>query len=207
MAIPIERKLPLTLDLPSSLYREIGRVIAAHAAVEWAINRIVFQLLRITPVEGRIAVREPRTTDRLDMIVDLAQINKIEIQVNTKILKETLEKCYRDRDELAHGVWAIDREVGKLFLRLSGGKWQLPGTNKSIKRRIELEAREYTAAKAKETCRLIVSALTVLGDLEREIVAGLASLPEKYQLQSRGNRRRRDHASKKRPTPPGSSPR
>jgi hypothetical protein len=180
MATPTERELPITLDLPSCLYREIGRVMAAHAAIEWVLNRIAFQLLRLKPVEGRIAVREPRTTDRLEMITDLLGINKIKVATDTKTLKAALEKACQERDALAHGIWVIDRKAGKLFLRLSGGKWQPPGVvNKSVKRRIDLEAQEYTSEEAKTTRELIVGLLGALNDLEAEIVAALASSPGK----------------------------
>jgi hypothetical protein len=180
MVTPTERELPLTLDLPSSLYREIGKVMAAHAAVEWALNRITYQILRLKPVEGRIAVREPRTTDRLDMITDLLGINKIKVAMDTKALRIALEQAYQERDALAHGVWVIDRKAGKLFLRLSGGKWQPPGVfNKSVKRKIDLEAQEYTSGEAKATRELIVGILGALSDLEIEIVAALAASREK----------------------------
>lgn len=199
MTTPTERELPITIDLPSSLFRQIGRVVAAHALVEWILNRIVYRLLRLKPVEGRIAVRDPRTTDRLDMITDLLTLNNIAVQTDTKTLREVLDKCYRERDELAHGVWVIDREAGKLFLRLSGGKWQPPGMNKAVKRRIDLEAREYTSDDAKETYRLIHGALEALSAFEDEIAGALAPLRKKSPLRSRGNRRRPGHTSKKPP--------
>ena len=183
MTTPTERELPITLDLPSSLYREIGKVMASHAAVEWALNRVTYQLLRLKPVEGRITVREPRTTDRLDMITDLLGINKIKVTMNIKALKIALEQAYQERDALAHGIWIIDRKAGKVFLRLSGGKWQPPGVfNKSVKRKIDLEAQEYTSAEAKATRELIVGILGALSDLETEIVAALATLRKKSLL-------------------------
>jgi hypothetical protein len=135
------------------------------------------------------------------MITDLLALNKMKVQIDTRALRKVLEKSCRERDELAHGVWVIDRETGKLFLRISGGKWQPPGTTTAVKRRLDLEAREYTSDEAKETHRLIRGALDALGDLYDEIDAVLASSRKKSPLPSGRSRHRPDHASKKRPAP------
>jgi hypothetical protein len=171
--------LPITLDLPSSLYREIGKVIAAHAAVEWMLVRIVYQLLGLRPVEGRIAIRQPRTTNCLDMITDLLTLNKIIVSTDVKALKTALDQSECDRDALAHGIWMKDRSTGQLFLRLSSGNWQPPGSHKKSKRRIDLEAREYDFRDAKEVHRLIEGIIEALDLLQKEIVSALKSSPRK----------------------------
>ena len=94
--------------------------------------------------------------------------------MDMKALKEALEKCVRERDALAHGVWVKDRETGKIFLRLISGTWQPPGTIKGkVKRRIDIEAEEYTSNNAKETRRLIDGVLDALGELDNEIASAL----------------------------------
>jgi hypothetical protein len=97
---PSARELPITLELPASLQREIGKVVTRHATVELKLSRIVYILLGIDAVSGRISVREPRTTDRLDMIADLLKINKIKVQANLPAIRTDLDKCSLERDRL-----------------------------------------------------------------------------------------------------------
>jgi hypothetical protein len=94
MAKPaVPRELPITLKLPSFLLRDIGRIITHHSVLEWKLSRIVYTLLGIDPVAGRIAVREPRTTDRLEMIVDLLKLKGISVSADLDGIREALELC------------------------------------------------------------------------------------------------------------------
>jgi hypothetical protein len=124
-----QRELPVRLNLPSSMLREIGRAMVTHALLEWLLLRTIYLLLALDPIEGRIAVRDPRTTDRLDMIVDLLRIKKAtkKVTVDLQDLRTRLDECSRARDALAHGIWVRDDEASKWFLRFSGGSWQPPG--------------------------------------------------------------------------------
>jgi hypothetical protein len=94
MAKPaVPRELPITLKLPSFLLRDIGRIITHHSVLESKLSRIVYTLLGIDPVAGRIAVREPRTTDRLEMIVDLLKLKGISVSADLDGIREALELC------------------------------------------------------------------------------------------------------------------
>jgi hypothetical protein len=94
---PSARELPITLELPASLQREIGKVVTRHAVLELKLSRIVYTLLGIDAVSGRISVREPRTTDRLDMIADLLKINKIKVHPNLNIRHRRSRRPHRRR--------------------------------------------------------------------------------------------------------------
>jgi hypothetical protein len=90
MAKPaVPRELPITLKLPSFLLRDIGRIITHHSVLESKLSRIVYTLLGIDPV----AVREPRTTDRLEMIVDLLKLKGISVSADLDGIREALELC------------------------------------------------------------------------------------------------------------------
>ena len=41
---PSARELPITLELPASLQREIGKVVTRHAVLELKLSRIVYSL-------------------------------------------------------------------------------------------------------------------------------------------------------------------
>jgi len=56
--------------LSPSLSREIGRIIVRFAYFEQCVQEMVRQTLGLGEAASRIAVREPRVTDRLDMLRD-----------------------------------------------------------------------------------------------------------------------------------------
>jgi hypothetical protein len=173
---PSARELPITLELPASLQREIGKVVTRHATVELKLSRIVYILLGIDAVSGRISVREPRTTDRLDMIADLLKINKIKVQANLPAIRTDLDKCSLERDRLAHGIWIKDPLYpGKFFLRSLSGNWTPPGTREKSKRRIDPEAQEYNTKHAKDLVTLIEKTGQAVFDLGDEIDSALAA--------------------------------
>jgi hypothetical protein len=62
-----------TVNLPIALLREIGLIMVLPARLEWMLSR--FGLDR---TERRTAVREPRGTERLDMICQLLTYKSIE---------------------------------------------------------------------------------------------------------------------------------
>jgi len=65
-----------SFDLPAPYVREIGRIIVRWAFFEYAVQQTVWETLDVDPAEGRIALREPRVTDRLQMINELLEYRK-----------------------------------------------------------------------------------------------------------------------------------
>src|SRR5258708_11874622 len=57
------------LRIPFS--REIGRVIVHFAYFEQCVQEMVWDAMGVSEAVGRIAIREPRITDRLEMLRDL----------------------------------------------------------------------------------------------------------------------------------------
>jgi hypothetical protein len=175
LASPRSRNLPITIDLPSPLLREIGRIVVRHAALELQLNLMIYQLLEIDAAMGRITVRDPRTSDRLDMIADLLEMKKIKVKANLSAIGKSLERCAKGRDLLAHGIWVDDNmHHGKLLLRSLSGKWTPDGAT-HLKRRIEPEGVDYTVADARQLTALIEATGEQLHDLGVEIRAALAS--------------------------------
>ena len=105
---PVEMIARAQYDLPAWLNREAGRIIIRWAHLEFRLQQIVWHLLLVTEEQGRVAVREPRVSDRIDMIVDLAKLRNLTIDFDrwTKI-KTDAEPLNSKRDLLAHGIWAL----------------------------------------------------------------------------------------------------
>jgi len=176
----IPRELPLRVNLPSFLLREIGRIVSRHAILEWKLSRTVYTLLGIDPVCGRVTIREPRTTDRLDMIADLIKIKNISVSADLPAIRNALDACVSQRDALAHGLWMVDPDYpDRLFLRQTAGNWTPPGKIGKQKRRIHPQAAEYVLDDAKSLVALIDATVQAVYDLEEEIKAALKTSPAK----------------------------
>jgi hypothetical protein len=176
----IPRELPLRVNLPSFLLREIGRIVSRHAILEWKLSRTIYTLLGIDPVCGRVAVREPRTTDRLDMIADLIKIKNISVSADLPAIRNALDACVSQRDALAHGLWIVDPDYpNRLFLRQTAGNWTPPGKIGKHKRRIDPQAIEYVLEDAKGLAELIDATIQAVYDLEEEIKSALKASPTK----------------------------
>jgi hypothetical protein len=97
----------LLYEVPASISREIGRIIVRWAYFEYFIQKVVWLLVDVDQTIGSYSVREPRITDRIDMIQDLASLRSI------KLKEEEWFQAYRiqadaaqsRRDLLAHGLW------------------------------------------------------------------------------------------------------
>ena len=93
-------------ELPASISREIGRIIVHWAHFEHIVQEMVWQTMQVSQQVGRIAVREPRVTDRLEMLRDLVKLRNGEW--NDELFKSILERAKlitARRDLLAHGIW------------------------------------------------------------------------------------------------------
>jgi hypothetical protein len=182
-----EIAFPITATLPPSILREIGRCCTYHALIEWLLSRTTYLLLGLSDVEGRVSVREPRTTDRLDMIVDLLKLKAISIpEINFSELRQLIQEAATKRDSLAHGIWVRDSS-GSLRLNLSGGQWTPPGDRGKTKRRVTLEALEFDALVASRYTAAVGAAINevkVLHDLVSKKVEQSATSPQKCREES-----------------------
>lgn len=171
--------LPVTLDLPKRLYHEIGRVITTHAYLEYALNRTIYALIDVDPKIGRIAIREPRTTERLEMIVDIAQIRGLQIEKSfLDDLRCAIQKVATARDEIANGIWLNHPGTQDPLLRITRAQWQPDKTKRGkVKRSIKPEGREFGVAECRDLAQLIRVAAKAVDDLYDSLLAQLPPLP------------------------------
>ena len=111
----IRRKLPPTHSM------EIGRIITRFAYAEHLLRSTVYRLLRISPKQGRITVRQPRAAEQITLIQDLSRLGGLKLTVDWKELKKTLRELEAYRNKLAHGIWVYHAETKTPVLQdLSG---------------------------------------------------------------------------------------
>jgi hypothetical protein len=111
-----------TYLIPTSLSREVGRIVVRWAFLEHTLQQIVWLLMQVSFPYGRIAVREPRLEDRIQIIKTLAELRGIEFdEATVSRLQEDGKLTARSRDVLAHGMWSCIN--GTWHVMLTRGKW------------------------------------------------------------------------------------
>jgi hypothetical protein len=119
----VKRKAVARYDIPAPLAREIGRFLVTWAHFEHYVQAVIWGALKISEEEGRITVREPRVTDRLDMLRDLGEFQNLEIDyVLLKEIRAKADPLAGKRHLLAHSIWQkFDDDWCVLVTR---GTWQ-----------------------------------------------------------------------------------
>jgi len=167
--------------LPPSMTREIGRIVVHWAYFEQCVQQMNWQTLGITPAAGRLALREPRVEDRLEMLHDLVKLRDGEWDdaLFRDILKRT-KLAKAKRDLVAHGLWA-KREDG-WFVELSRGMW--PKNLREFvrgSRKITTQLIPMTLEKLREATSEIASLLDDLGKLRDSTVAPPGPSPRTHR--------------------------
>lgn len=113
---------PAAYVIPVPMSREVGRIIVHWAYYEHSIQALCWEVLGLTPAQGRTAVREPRCSDRLRMLGELVVLRggSWDKELFRSLCKRS-EDVQARRDLCAHGIWANhDRQW---FVQLARGTW------------------------------------------------------------------------------------
>ncbi|MGB8274368.1 MAG: hypothetical protein WCF16_03750 [Alphaproteobacteria bacterium] len=122
--------------LPVEYSTEIGRLITRWAFLEWRMRELTYLVLRLSPKEGRVAVRDPRATGQLTMLEDLLDLRSLKTSISLKAFHTPFEKLQELRDAIGHGIWMNHPGSKVPVLQwLKGSYPELPG-GKSVKARI-----------------------------------------------------------------------
>jgi hypothetical protein len=179
-------------DIRPSLAREIGRFMVAWAHFEAYVQGVVWSALQLSAEQGRIAVREPRVTDRLDMIRDLGELADMEMDyVLLRDIRKRADTLAAKRHLLAHSIWNFDSVSAEWCALVTRGSWA--ETQEDIEnypigsKAVEPEARPITTKEVSEwvaqTSKLIED-LKKLGDQHRVVPP-----PSPQKRQPRSQRR------------------
>jgi len=129
---------PAEYQIPDTFAHEVGNIIVRWAYLEQAVRRVAWDLLGVNPKIGRIAVRDPRLDDYLDMIVDLAYLKKIPLNTaDISSLKTKVNEVAQWRDLLGHGIWIPNN--GQWLIQRTSGNYPKSYSAEHRKRRINPE--------------------------------------------------------------------
>ncbi|WP_290496057.1 hypothetical protein [Hyphomonas sp. UBA4494] len=103
-------------DLPDDYTLEIGRILIKWAYFETQVQQCIYTIMGVDDVVGRVAIREPRIPDRLDLIQEIAFLRGFALNEKAfKELKTNIIETNRWRDLLAHSTWLFVPEKGWLL--------------------------------------------------------------------------------------------
>ena len=177
-----EKTHDVTIELPRSLERQVARVIIAWACLEWHITQAAHALVGVGPQTGRIAIREPRMTDRIALVQDLIDHLKVRVDFDFKSFKRDAGDLAERRDWLAHGISGQSPANWKGFCydsRRGNGKRCGKTENPEESRRSYPQGLEVTAEDLK-TLRLAIEHMICLSDnLTSQVVKVVETLPAK----------------------------
>jgi phosphoenolpyruvate carboxylase len=165
-------------ELPDNLFSEIGRVIVWYAYLEGHLSQIIQIILDIDEAESRIATREPRATDRMEIIESLLNYKKIKTSVNFKSLLKSLDDIQKKRNLLAHNCWVTHPETKEIVLGVFRGK---RSDNSKIDRRIIPETITFGISECKKLSNDIDKINESISVLKKDIFHALPSLQKKYE--------------------------
>jgi hypothetical protein len=169
-------------ELPDELNAVIGQVIVAYARLEFNITALAGLMLQLNKAEARIALRTPRVTERLDIVLDLFAIKAIIPSVDTVALRTMLEQAANGRDAIAHGIWLRHPETGELWLRHVRGNWPKDKTGGDrVKRSMLPQSIPYGPEQCKATLALIEEAFQRTNDLGAQVDRTQIAFPERFR--------------------------
>ena len=164
-------------DLPEDFLQEIGRLMVRWAYFENSLRRGIWEIMAIDERMGRIAARDPRIDDRLEMLLDLAFLRKIKIdEERIRLLISRANEVLAMRDLLAHGVW-VHADHGWLVQSISG-KYPKDAISEHRKRRI---APEGINVDMEGLCTITEAAemlIETAAEVRKEVLEKLRQLPE-----------------------------
>jgi hypothetical protein len=163
--------------MPATLTREIGRIIVHWANFEYFVQSMVWQAMQVNEQVGRLAVREARVADRLELLRDLIKLRNG--SWDEPLFKSILERAKifdAKRNLLAHGIWDVHAgsalEGDVWYVQVARGSW--PKNLKDIiegSRKINPEMVQMKVSDLREATDGIVELINDLKRLRASAVA------------------------------------
>jgi hypothetical protein len=171
-------QIPVITDLPAAMMREIGRIVVNYASLEHSISRIIYHLLGISRKEGRLAAKEPRATDRFEIVRDLLVLQNIKPKAGLIAIRKEIEAVATMRDKLAHGIWTRHPRTNATILQIKRGKFQ-PNPPQNTKRVISPEGIPFNVDDCRAVRIRIEQTIETIDRLAFELGVAPPSSPEK----------------------------
>jgi hypothetical protein len=151
--------------LSPSISREVGRIIVRFAYFEQCVQEMVVQALGLSEAAGRISVRDPGVTDRLDMLRDVIGLRHGAWDEELfKSIRQRANLLAAKRHMLAHGIWYY-HPIGEWHVQLTRGAW--PKTEEELEFKSKKVTPESIMITADELRTTTAEMNALIDDLER----------------------------------------
>ncbi|MGB3069811.1 MAG: hypothetical protein WBC18_14750 [Ottowia sp.] len=167
---PIE--LPFCRTLPSELAAPLGQVMMDWAFFEMRLQELVSLALKISVVQGRLAIKSMRALEMYQLATDLFQLEGIQLP---RPYEDEFAELARRRNLLAHGVWFSDGD--SCLLRDLTGTFLING--KRVKRKIQPAGVPITADNIKNLSESIRQVVSDIESLIQDVTKRRSSLRKK----------------------------
>ena len=162
-------------DLPKPYREAIGSIVTGWALLEHNIQTFVWELAGVGQEIGFYAIRDPRASDRLQMVLDLADYRGARVNPQqAKKLKKFIIDLKGHRDQFAHGVWARTKDHGWAVI-VTGGHHDPNVDVEFSSRKLAPEGRPIAVSELLNINEAIDDALDAFASLRDSI---RAKLPE-----------------------------
>lgn len=184
MPTPVLRTTHYSYKIPDELAMEIGKIIVRWSYFEYVICCAVWHLVGVDQVVGRLAIRNPRIDDGIDLIRDLAELKGINIDALAE-LKARAKGISKRRDILAHATFVEDPSDSWHAIDLTGTWPKGFFPEKRTTRRVRPHGRIVNAKALRELAVrlevLIKDANAVLNEVRRRTPSAKKSLSQSPQ--------------------------
>jgi hypothetical protein len=153
--------------LPAAWLKEIGQIITLYSFYEY--GQTIYFVLGLDKKQGRIAVRELRGQDQVEMLGHILKLAGLTLPTDLKTLEHLTRYYNSERDRLAHCVWIRDRHNSKNFCAINTkGSWNPDGTER-VPRKIKPEIVPYDLAKLRLLRRHVGWLCKIVARIARDV--------------------------------------
>ncbi len=166
---------PIVERLPEPLLQLVGEVVTAWAIQEHELRLLVLLLLALDPKRGRLAVRNARAKETVELVADLMHLGELESRTTKlKEFGEVLEEIENRRNAISHNIW-LRSEDGRLFLQSLSGTWPSRKGEFKRKRRIDPAGIPVEEANLTDLIQAIRQTIKQSKRLRQEVANALAA--------------------------------
>jgi len=193
-------------SLPLKIAAQVGRVVSRWASIERVLNLAIYNMAGINEITGRIIVGQGRPKEQFEKIEEMLTLSSVPLQPEYKKMAKTLEDLRLLRDQLAHGHWVRDKELGLCVLDF-GGRWDTGTAAVRIKKRTFPSLIPMDVGYLKKLIAKMDNVFAALDILNEDIRALRRASQQKPPVQARARDQSQDQTPprKTRPRRPRSS--
>jgi hypothetical protein len=130
--------------LPENIAALLGHVVSRWANVESLLKIVLYNVVGVSDVVGRIAIGTGRANSQAVKIQELLQAHDLSMAPPLTGLINDLDKLEQRRDAFAHGVWITDPTTNELQILNISGNWNLGAGLPTVRRRLFPEGKPVT---------------------------------------------------------------